>query len=271
MSKRSRILRDPKAGPGMLMVEGQQYPFSLEGVWKSEVPPTTGMIVDVYFDTTAQIEEIYAVSDSQLAKEQADATLAAAKEKGAALVAGMVARFGLPTLIASVLLIISWFFLTSLSIKSPFGSIDFTFWQVLGYLNAGNAFEVLTRGGRGAPSTGLYGFAAIVAIAGPFVSYFWKDRRAVLAGSLPLILMVFVFIAVRSSITDALSGGGAVPENMREFAEQTRAEAMKAISIGFGAYLSVLASLHLAAMNAKKFLATKVTANEYGKTHKPAA
>ncbi len=50
MQKRGRILRDPISGPGLLMVDGQQYPFSLEGVWKSEVPPASGMVVDVNFD-----------------------------------------------------------------------------------------------------------------------------------------------------------------------------------------------------------------------------
>ena len=46
MAKRGKILRDANAGPGLLMVEGQQYPFSLEGVWKSEVPPRPGLPVE---------------------------------------------------------------------------------------------------------------------------------------------------------------------------------------------------------------------------------
>ena len=40
MSKRGMALRDPYAGPGLLIVEGQQYPFVLEGVWGSEAPAT---------------------------------------------------------------------------------------------------------------------------------------------------------------------------------------------------------------------------------------
>jgi hypothetical protein len=39
MAKRGRVLRDPSVGAGLLMVEGQQYPFALEGVWKSEAAP----------------------------------------------------------------------------------------------------------------------------------------------------------------------------------------------------------------------------------------
>jgi hypothetical protein len=48
--KRGKILRDPRAGPGLLMIEGRQYWFSMEGVWKSEVPPKPGLAVDVKLD-----------------------------------------------------------------------------------------------------------------------------------------------------------------------------------------------------------------------------
>ena len=56
MSKRGKVLRDPHAGPGLLMVEGQQYQFLLEGVWKSDVPPTPGLVVDLEFDSQGKIE-----------------------------------------------------------------------------------------------------------------------------------------------------------------------------------------------------------------------
>src|SRR5882672_724369 len=113
MKKRGKVLRDPSAGPGLLMVEGIQYPFVLEGVWRSEAPPRIGLAVDVEFDTEGKITNIAAVPDSQIAKEQAEVALAAAKQKGGAIVASLVARFGLPNLIAIGLLIIGWFFLSA--------------------------------------------------------------------------------------------------------------------------------------------------------------
>ena len=79
MTKRGKVLRDANAGPGLLMVEGQQYPFTLEGVWKSEVPPKPGLVVEVDFDSTGQVTGITAVPESQLAKEQAEAAMAVAK------------------------------------------------------------------------------------------------------------------------------------------------------------------------------------------------
>jgi hypothetical protein len=271
MQKRGRILRDPISGPGLLMVEGQQYPFSLEGVWRSEAPPTAGMVVDVEFDSGSRIVAVTAVAESQIAKEQAEVALAAAKEKGAALASGMVAKFGAPSLIAAGLLIVSWFFLTTASIKSPLGSIEFTFWQVLGYLNAKNIFEVMMSGGRGGPSAGIYGFFAIAALAGPFVHHFWKDRRAKLGGLLPLLFMIVIALAVRSSINSAF-GAEQVGADMRTFVDQAREEAMKAVSIGMGAYLAIAVSLYLAAVSLKSFLvaqATTVPVSE--KSHRAAA
>jgi hypothetical protein len=128
MKKRGKVLRDTNAGPGLLMVEGQQYPFSLEGVWKSEAPPKPGMVVDVEFDPAGKIIGIAAVLESQLAKEQAEVVLAAARKHGGALASTMVAKFGVPSLVAAGLLIVALFFLTGLSMQSPFaGKLEFTF------------------------------------------------------------------------------------------------------------------------------------------------
>ncbi len=269
MKKRGKVLRDTSAGPGLLMVEGQQYPFSLEGVWRSEVAPKPGMVVEAEF-AGGKILAINAVAESQLAKEQAELALAAAKEKGAALASSMVARFGMPTLVGAGLLIIGWFFLSTVSLNTPLGSLDFTFWQVLGFLNAKNAFEMLGQGGRSGPSPGLYGFLAIVSIAGPFIHHFWKDRRAVLGGLLPLLFMVGIALAIRSSINNALGPAG-TSANMQEFADQARAEAMKMISIGFGAYLSLLASVYFAGVAAKQFLVAKATDSPEQQSRKLAA
>jgi len=271
MQKRGRILRDPLSGPGLLMVEGQQYPFSLEGIWRSEAPPTTGMVVDVEFDASSQITAVSAVAESQLAKEQAEVALNVAKEKGAAIASNMVAKFGAPSLIAGGLLIVGWFFLSTVSIKSPLGSLDFTFWQVLGYLNAKNALEVLMSGGRGGPSQGIYGLFAIVALAGPFVHHFWKDRRAKLGGTLPLLFMIGVAIAARSAISSAFGADQAGAE-MQSFVQQARDEAMKAVSLGLGAYLSGIVSLYFAGISLKSYLVAQATATPIqGQSRKAAA
>lgn len=72
MRKRGKVLRDPYAGPGLLMIEGRQYPFLLAG-WKSEGPPKPGLPVDVHFARNGQILTVTAVSDSQIARERTEA------------------------------------------------------------------------------------------------------------------------------------------------------------------------------------------------------
>jgi hypothetical protein len=243
------------------MVEGQQYPFSLEGVWKSEIPPKPGLVVEVEFDPQSRISGITAVPEGQIAKEQAEAAMAAAKEKGAALASNMVAKFGLPSLVAGGLLIVGWFFLSAVSIKTPFGGFDVTFWQILGFLNANNPLEAIMQGGRSGPSTGMYGFFAFLAIVGPFVHHFWKDKRAALGGLLPLLFMVVVGLMINSSI-NSLGGSNAAASPFGDMASQMREEAMKAVSIGMGIYLSILASLYFAAMAAKQYLLGRAASEE---------
>lgn len=64
MKKRGNVLRAPRGGPGLLMIEGRQFPFSVEGVWQSELAARPGLLVDVEFDSRSQITAIAAVTDS---------------------------------------------------------------------------------------------------------------------------------------------------------------------------------------------------------------
>ncbi len=252
MTKRGKILRDANAGPGLVWVDQQQYPFSMGAVWKSGVPPTAGMTVDVEFALDGGLAGITQVTESQIAKEQAEAVMIAAREKGGAAVSSAVAKFGMPLLVATGLLIVGWFFLNAVSVEAMFGKVSFTFWQVLGFLN-------------------LYGFLAILALAGPFVRFFWKDARAHLGGLLPLIFMVLVGILVRSSLHSSM-GGGAADGPLAEMQQQAQDEMMKAIKLGFGTYLSMLVSLYLAAVAAKQFLVAKAANSDVlSKSNKAAA
>jgi hypothetical protein len=237
------------------MIEGQQYRFSLEGVWKSERPPKPGLVVDVELDARGKVQSIIVVPDSRLAREQAEAADGVARQKGENLASSRLAKIGMPSLAAAGLLAAAWFFLTAASIQFPFpGRLEFTFWQILGFLNAGNVPELLDR--SSGPSTGLYGLAAMVALAGPFIHHFWKDKRALLGGLLPLLFMVIVGIAVRSSIHGALGDGSA------DVGKQTHDETMKAVSLGLGTYLSILGSLYFAFTSAKGYLVATASEGE---------
>jgi hypothetical protein len=268
MKKRGKVLRDPHSGPGLLIAEGQQHQFTLEGVWRSEIPPTPGLAVDVEFDGNGQIIAITAIPESQLAKERAEAALAVARERGGVFATSMVAKFGLPKLVAAGCLVLGWLVLTAVSVQlGPLGKLEFTFWQVLGFLNASNPLEALDSRSHG--SAGIYGFLALVALAAPFVHHFWKDKRAVLGGLLPLAFMIVIGLMVRSSLQNAMGGGDGA---MGEMARQARDEAMKAISLGLGTYVSVVTSLYFAGTSTMKYLAGGQTdAHAYEKPHKVAA
>lgn len=261
MSRRGKIMRDPTTGPGLVIVQGEQHQFGLEGVWKSDVLPRPGLVVDVEFDAGGRIAAMSAVPEAQIAREQAEAAMAMAKEKGAAMASGLVARVGIPRLAAAALLVVGWFFLSTVSIDAAFlGKLKITFWQVLGFLNADTPLQMLA-GGRSGPSAGFYGVLAIVCLAGPFAAQFWKDRRAHLGGLLPLLFMIVVGLMVRSTLQNLTGGGeaaggfgGELGGMYADMQRQARAEAMKAVSIGFGAWLSLLASLYFAAMGLKDFL-----------------
>jgi hypothetical protein len=253
MQKRGKVLRNADTGPGLLMVDGQQYAFSLDGMWKSDVPPRTGMVVDVQLGQDGNISTIYAIAESQLAKEQAE--MVVANKTGSALASKMAAPFRIPSLVAACVLIIAWFFLAAVSIQNPLGKLDFTFWQMLGFLNSNNTFEAVMQGGRIQSSAGVYGFLALVALAGPFFDYFWKNKSAALGGLLPLLFMAVVGLMIRSRLESSFGGDTSGP--MGAAMKQTRDQAMAAVSLGFGTYLSALISFYFAAIAGKQFLAAK--------------
>lgn len=54
------------------MIEGRQYRFLLDSVWKSEGAAKPGLAVDVDFGQDGQIVAITVVPESQLAKERTE-------------------------------------------------------------------------------------------------------------------------------------------------------------------------------------------------------
>src|SRR5450755_978529 len=60
-TKRGKVLREPGAGAGLLIVEGQQFPFSLTDVWQSPQPPKIGMTVKAEFNRDGKLVGIRAL------------------------------------------------------------------------------------------------------------------------------------------------------------------------------------------------------------------
>ena len=253
MSKRGRVLRDPSSNvPGLLIVDGQQCSFSLEGTWKSLTLPKPGLDVEVELNQDGTVGSLVAVPESQLAREQAERALNAAREKGLALAASAVDRLGMPTLVATAALLLGWFFLNALTYNAGvIGTLDFTLWRILGFLNSSNGLESLVFLRDSGGGAGIYGLLAWCALAGPFVGMFWKDKRALLGALLPLAFMLVVAVIARASL---FSGAGGMPG---EFIDAERDALRKSISLGSGAYLSLLAAFYLGLNGVRKFLAAR--------------
>lgn len=255
-------MRDTNAGPGLLSSDGKQHPFTLESHWTSDQPPRIGMVVDVHLDGAGNVATLVPVAESQLAREQAELAMQSAKAKGSELAAGLTARFGAPTLVALSALLTGWFFLNTIAIQlsSDYG-VGLSFWKLLAVLNspAGVMNGLNSSAGSGG---GIYSFLCIAALVAPMAPRFWNDKRAHLGGLLPLALMLLVAAMIYSGVSDGLKqaqgiagafGGG----QAASMANLMLREAMRAISLGAGAYLSLAASLYLAARGAIKFLAAK--------------
>lgn len=265
MKHRGKILRDTNAGPGLLSSEGVQHPFTLEAHWKSDTPPKVGMVVDVTFDAAGSPIVVMPVAESQLAKEQAEQAVQAAKARGGELAAGLTARFGVPTMVAMAALLAGWFFLNTIAIQmSAQYGVGLSFWKILGVINSPSGMMNGLQGAGG--SSGMYGVMCVVALVAPLAPQFWNDKRAHLGGLLPLLFMLVVALMIYLGISDSLKqaqgaasflGGEQAARMAESMSSMMLREAMKAISIGAGGYVALLASLYLAGRGAMKFLAAR--------------
>lgn len=265
MNKRGRILRDTSNGVGLISSEGQQYEFNLEGVWKSDIAPVQSMVIEFELDSNNKVISVQLVSEGQLAKEQAEKALETFKGKSTAVFDGLSARVGKSVLFATAALFVSWIFLNTISIQvTESMKYGVTFWKILGIVNSSGGINALQSGGGG--DTGIYGFLGCVALAGPFISQFWKDPRAHLGNCLPLILMLFVAISIYMGIQDgmksagnmgAMFGGAEAAKFAQNMANEMMLSVLKALHLGIGAYVSIASSAYLSMIGARKYLAAK--------------
>jgi hypothetical protein len=207
---RGTIVKIPDATAGLLMVNGNQKQFTLEGVWKSPVAPAPNMTVDIEVDDAGAITAITAVDSRQLAKEQLNkfsdklGEIAHGQDKEGANLAKqslgqLAARMGTVTLISTAVLWIAWFFLPGYKLDFGFlGSQTYTLWEFLGV----NLEQV----GTIQISHGFWAILGILAITAPFIVPFIKDPRAKFANGLPLVYSVIAIFAERSSIIKAFAG-----------------------------------------------------------------
>jgi hypothetical protein len=230
---RGTVVKVPDATPGLLFVNGQQKPFTLEGVWKSSVAPAANMTVDVDLDASGGVASISVVDSQQLNKERQNQLSGVAQERGkeAAKLAqqgigALAGKMGIVALATAVVLWIAWFFLPGYKIDLGFvGSQSFTFWDFLG-VSAGDPSSL-----AGNSNHGFFAMIGLLAIAAPFAAPFIKDPRAKFLNTLPLVYVVIAIVANHFSVSNA--GGPDIAS---------------AISMQLGTYVVILAGIVLATM-----------------------
>lgn len=275
MLKRGRILRDPSAGVGLISSGGKQYEFTLEAAWDCDTPPVTGMVVDLEVNENDELIAAWVVNEKALATDEAALVFEAAKQRILKAYVATANLVGKPVLAATVALIIGWFLMNSIVIEAAGQQNGVTFWQVLGIVNSNGNLQAAIIGG----SKGIYGFLCIAAILGPFIFIFWKNPLAHFGNCLAIVLILFVVISTYMNFLDQVntakegmvnlgkSFGGIVDQKQideigNKYLDKAIDEAMEAMHIGWGAYLSLIASLYLAMVGVKNFLVASA-ANRY--------
>lgn len=264
---RASILRVPGDSPGLLIVDGQQWPFTLDRVWKSPVAPSVNMVVDVDFDGQGNITAITAVDPHQAAREKLNQIGGAAQQHGkeAALIArqgvgALAARMGKVALGAATILWIAWFFMPVLTVQQIVGARAITFWDFLA-LDLSNAMLPLQLV---ASSHGLLSIIGLLAIAAPFAAPFIRRPRAKFLYAMPLLYLILVGVAVVYDCNQAIDEAAGMAKRsvtvvqgnprwnqqqqlaMQGVTDRLEQLLLDSVSIDYGAFVIVIASFFLA-------------------------
>jgi hypothetical protein len=81
---RGTIIKVPDATPGLLIVNGQQLAFTLEGRWRSPVAPAANMAVEVDLDDRGTVAGLSVVDAQQIAREKLEQFGGVAQQQGKA-------------------------------------------------------------------------------------------------------------------------------------------------------------------------------------------
>jgi len=280
---KGRVLRDTTHGEGLMSVEGNQYTFRLEGMWKSDIAPKVNMQVEVDFDDAGTVVAVRGIDPAAAAREQAAQMAAKASETTKKLAAELQAKggpmmakampvvqkytglIGIPTLVALVAIFFGWWVFATINV-TVFTSDGFTFYQIMGALNdPDRAFESLGTGNT--PGAGIYGIIAFVAWLAPLLPHFVGIRQLWLAYFAPIVWMILTYIIAKIKISAALSegtdaagefGGEEAEQFAREMQEGIQDAISEAVSMGFGTWIAIAAGLYLAYAGYTRYRAAPV-------------
>lgn len=196
---RGKIIKVPDATPGLVVVNGQQKPFTLEGVWKSPVAPAANMTVDVDLDASGSVTAVTVVDAQQLAREQMKQLSGVAQERGKEAaemarqgIGALAARMGAVALGSAVLVWVAWFLFPAASIDAGGGRMSYSFWKLIG-LDFNNLESLATGGNHG-----FFSLIGLIAIAVPFAVPFVRAAWSKYLNAAPLAYVVLGLIIMFS-------------------------------------------------------------------------
>ena len=242
--QRGRVLRDTNAGPGLLTCEGIQYVFTLEGMWRSDMPPRTGMMVEVTFDPAGLPVAVRLVPEAQLAREHAEQALAGVRRQGSVLAGTFKTRFAVPVLVAEVVMLLGFFVLPAVTIS--FVERSLSGWDAIG-------IDVNTMG---ANDHGLLSLLAIVGLFAPMAVPFVQKRwaRWLYCGPLAFSVIALVTLYLQiSSATRAVSRsvGDAFGSQAGQFANEAVHGVTSMYHVSVGVFVVLLCAGYLASWSFK--------------------
>lgn len=233
---RGKILQyNGNEGQGVIVADGNQYGFRI-ATWKGDSIPSVGKAVDVTL-ADGQLQTVMVVPDEVIMREKtAEITgklgaivgdIGSSLAKGGAGAAGgsVVTFYGRNLLIAYGVFLLGTLFFNAISINFFGTSQGQPLFELASLLSQFGVLKGLKVG-------------LLLSYAGFAVPYVWRDRRAWLVLTLPLLVVLYALWSGSRSIGGAAGG-----------------EASDLFSLGVGAYLSLVAAVVLAAGGVKRFLA----------------
>ena len=237
LRSRGTIIKVPDATPGLLVVDGRQLSFALEGRWRSPVAPATNMAVDVELDPAGGVASVAVVDPQQIARERLEQLGGIAQQQGKVAaeiarqgVGALAARMGMVPLVATAAIWIAWFFLPAVTITFFTESRSFTFWEILG-LNFENPFNLTG-------SHGLFGLIGVLAIAAPIARPFIVHPKAAWLNAAPIAFVLLTVARLYYNVNQATGNLGANAE-VTSFVREL-------VSLGSGAYVLLIVGAFLA-------------------------
>jgi hypothetical protein len=197
---RGTVIKVPDSEPGIIVANGKQESFTLQGVWKSPVAPTVNMPVDIEFNSAGGVTGVVAVDSQQINRERFNQIGSVAQEHGKdALklaqqrIGALADRMGKVTLGASVLVWIAWFFLPAAAINGGVAAtVSYTFWNLLGTDFDNPVSALVKEGGHG-----IFALLGLLGIVAPFAAPYLRAAWARYLNAAPLVYVILGFLVIR--------------------------------------------------------------------------